>query len=88
MSRSKTAHPTKFVQLVIVRDPDSGLEVELEIRKDTVTGAMIGLDGSFLDQDVGRVCDPYNPGEELEIPDDEAPLDLATRADPKESTAA
>ena len=48
MSRSKTAHPTKFVQLVIERDPDSGLEVELEIRKDTVTGAMIGLDGSFF----------------------------------------
>jgi hypothetical protein len=71
MHQRKTAHPTKFVQLVTVRDPDSGLDVELEIRKDTVSGAMIGLDGSYLEQDVGPIWDPYNRGEQLAIPDDE-----------------
>jgi hypothetical protein len=65
------AHPTKFLRLVTVRDPDSGLDVELEIRKDLVTGALVGLDGSYLDQDLGPIFDPYNRGEELEIRDDE-----------------
>jgi hypothetical protein len=50
MTQRTAPHPTKFVQLVTVGDPDTGLEVELEIRKDAVTGALAGLDGSFLDQ--------------------------------------
>jgi hypothetical protein len=71
MKPKTTAHPTKFIQLVTVRDPDSGLDVELEIRKDLAFGALVGLDGSYLDEDVGPVFDPYNRGGELEIRDDE-----------------
>jgi hypothetical protein len=64
-------HPTKHVQTVTVIDPDTGGEVEVEIRKDMVTGAMVGLDGSYLENDVGEVHDPYNGGELLDVPDDE-----------------
>jgi hypothetical protein len=76
MKPKTPAHPTKFVQHVTVRDPDTGLDVELEIRKDVATGALVGLDGSYLGQDVGPIYDPYNRGEELDIRDDE---ELASR---------
>ena len=71
MTRKKVPHSTKFVKHITVPDPDTRLPVELEIRKDLVTGAMVGIDGSYLEQDVGPVYDPYTRGEELEIPDDE-----------------
>ena len=64
-------HPTKYVSSVTVIDPDTNAPVELEIRKELHTQAMIGIDASFLEQDVGPVYDPYNPHTELEIPDDE-----------------
>jgi hypothetical protein len=65
-------HPTKHIKTVTVIDPDTGNEVEVEIRKDTVTGAMVGLDGSYLSNTDGLVFDPYNQGDELEVPDNEA----------------
>jgi hypothetical protein len=34
------------------------------------SGAMVGIDGSFLAQEVDEVRNPYNPGL-LDIPDDE-----------------
>jgi len=61
---------TKFVSHVTVTDPDSGLPVELEIRK-LETGAMVGIDGSYLEQDVGQVFSPYDENCPLEIPDNE-----------------
>jgi hypothetical protein len=82
MKSKNAAHPTKFIQFVNVRDPDSGLDVELEIRKDMTTGALVGLDGSYLDQEVGPIYDPYNPGEELEIRDDDCPAPAENEANP------
>jgi hypothetical protein len=64
-------HPTVHVQTVTVTDPDNGAPTQVEIRKDKVTGALVGIDGSYLEQDVGPVYDPYNPGVILDIPDDE-----------------
>lgn len=59
-----------FVKLVTVVDPYTGDEVEIEIRK-METGSMVGIEGSYLDQDVGPVYSPYDKGREIDIPDDE-----------------
>jgi hypothetical protein len=61
---------TKFVQIVTVIDPDTNLEVEVEIRK-LESGGMVGIDGSWLEQDVGPVYSPYDKNVVLLIPDDE-----------------
>jgi len=61
---------TKYVQTVTVVDPDSGGDVSVEVRK-LETGPMVGVDGSYLEQEVGPVFSPYDRGVELEIPDDE-----------------
>lgn len=61
---------TKHVKTVTVTDPDSGGKVEVEIRK-LETGGMVGIDGSYLEQDVGTVYSPYDRAVKLEIPDDE-----------------
>src|SRR5690348_14256024 len=62
--------PTRHVTSVQVVDPDSQASVELEVRK-TQGGYLVGIDGSYLQQDVGPVYDPCNFGVELEIPNDE-----------------
>lgn len=69
----ETTHPTVMVAHITVKDPDTGGDVEIEIRKDKVTGAMVGLDGSWLEQFDEPAADPYNPGQFLDIPDDEVP---------------
>lgn len=61
---------TKHVCVITVVDPDSNLPVDLEIRK-METGGMVGIDASFLEQDVGDVYSPYDEGFTLDIPDDE-----------------
>jgi hypothetical protein len=53
-----------------VIDPDTNLEVEVEIRK-LESGGMVGIDGSWLEQDVGPVYSPYDKNVVLLIPDDE-----------------
>jgi hypothetical protein len=62
--------PTRYVTSVEVVDPDTQAPVTLEIRK-TEGGYLVGIDGSYLEQDVGPVYDPCNFGVELEIADDE-----------------
>ena len=61
---------TRFVQHVTVIDPDSGSEVQLEVRK-LATGGLVGIDGSWLDADMGELYSPYDSGVRLDIPDDE-----------------
>lgn len=61
---------SKHVCVVTVLDPDTGNLVEVEIRK-LETGVMIGIDGSYLDQDVGKVYSPYDKNVEVDVPDDE-----------------
>jgi len=72
---------TRFVGLVTITDPDTQCPVEIEIRK-LETGALVGLDGSFLAQDVGPVFSPYDDGEELEISDDEESTEIQAGDDP------
>ena len=61
---------SKFVKVIEVIDPDTNAPIEIEIRK-LDTGAMIGLDGSYLEQDVGVVYSPYDRAEIINIPDNE-----------------
>ena len=62
MMKAAKFEQTKFVCKIKVIDPDTLLEVELEIRKCESSCAMIGIDSSYLEQDVGPVRNPYNPG--------------------------
>lgn len=55
----------KWVKNITVIDPDTGLEVEVGIYK-TCSGGIIGIDASYLEQDVGPVYCPFN-GCELEL---------------------
>lgn len=57
---------TKFVTVVMVTDPDTGGQVEVEIRK-LETGLLIGLDGCFLSQ--------LEDGEQLHSPYDASQLE-------------
>jgi hypothetical protein len=61
---------SRFVIVVTVTDPDSNLPVDVEIRK-LENGAMMGIDASYLDQDVGPVYSPFDRNMEVCIPDDE-----------------
>ena len=66
------AIPSKFVKDITVIDPDSKLEVELEIRK-METGPIVGLDASFFDQ-LGERENPYSPYDAhatINVPEDE-----------------
>lgn len=58
---------TKFVKEVIVIDPDTGNEVGVGIYKLETGGGMIGIDSSYLEQDVGPVYSPFDENIELEI---------------------
>jgi hypothetical protein len=70
---------TKHVKTVTVIDPDTGGEVEVEIRK-MESGPMVGIDGSYLEQDVGEVLSPYDNNEVLDIPDNETGCDTNSNA--------
>lgn len=60
---------SKFVKVVTVIDPDTGNEVEVEIRK-LDTGAMVGFDGSWLEQFDQYPFSPYDLAVVV-IPDNE-----------------
>jgi hypothetical protein len=66
---------TKWVAHVVVKDPDTGLYADVEIRK-LDDGPMVGLDSSYLEQLDGDPykdfpLSPYDPGVGLLVPDDE-----------------
>lgn len=50
----------KHAGSITVIDPDTGLEVELEIMKDPASGAMLAIDVSFLEQVDFVFNSPYN----------------------------
>ena len=58
------------VTRIKVIDPVSKMPVEVEIRKCVESGAMVGIDGSYLEQEVDEVHNPYNAGL-LDVPNDE-----------------
>ncbi len=62
--------PSKFVKTITVKDPDTGNDIEVEIRK-LATGGMMGVDASYLEQEVGPVYSPFDFGSEVHVPDDE-----------------
>jgi hypothetical protein len=59
---------SQYVCTVTVLDPANSAPVEVEIRK-LSTGAMLGLDGSFLDQmdEDATVTNPYDGDEQVSV---------------------
>jgi len=57
---------TKNVSTVTVTDPDSKLPVDIQILK-MESGAMVGIDASFIEQDTGDIYSPYDKYAYLEI---------------------
>ena len=58
----------KFIKTVSIYDEDSGAYVDMEVYKDNASGAMFGIDASFvltLDDDA-PVLEPFN-GTEVTI---------------------
>jgi len=45
---------TSYIKTITVTDPDTGGDVEVEIRKCLNSGAMVGIDASFLEQGWGQ----------------------------------
>lgn len=64
-------HRTKHVCTLDVIDPDTKNPVEVRIRKDTVGGAMVGLDGSWLDSFDAAPFSPYDDNTVLTVPSNE-----------------
>jgi Zn-finger nucleic acid-binding protein len=60
-----TVEETRQVAQIMVKDPDTGHDVTLTIVKCQESGAMVGIDASYVDQEVGPVGDPYNEGHTL-----------------------
>lgn len=58
--------PAVFVEEITVRDPDTGNDVEVAIYK-LEGGGMIGIDSSYLSQDVGPVYSPFDSNREVDI---------------------
>lgn len=71
---------TKHVITLDVMDPDTRLPVTIEIRK-LETGALVGLDGAFLEQlcDEDMVFSPYEEGVRLIVPDNEETISRYSR---------
>lgn len=59
-----------FMDKIYVTDPDSKSLVELEVRK-LSGGPMVGIDASYLEQDVGLVFSPYDAMTVVAISDNE-----------------
>ncbi len=51
----------RFITQLVVRDPDTDMPTELEIWQDPTSGALFGIDASFLDQVDDTIRSPYNP---------------------------
>ena len=56
-----------FVKEVVVIDPDSKNEVELEVWKCKTSGMMIGMDSSYLDRVSNEIHHPVT-GEKVTLP--------------------
>jgi hypothetical protein len=51
---------TIFIKEIIVQDPDTGMDIEVEIHKDPISGAIFGVDSSYLDQITTTVPSPFS----------------------------
>ena len=64
-----------FITTIMVIDPDTGNEVEVEIWKDPVANAVIGIDSTYLDQaapgeEEAEIQSPFNLEITLLLPAD------------------
>lgn len=56
----------KFIKNITVTDPDSKSEVEVSIYK-METGALVGIDSSYVAQEVDVVQSPYDEDLRLDL---------------------
>ena len=61
---------SRFVTQIAVRDPAQGTVTELEIWQDPTSGALFGIDASFLDQVNDSLPSPYNGSVRLLLHED------------------
>lgn len=59
-----------FAGSVVVKDPQTGSDVELEVMKDPHSGGMFAIDASYLEQVSDKFNSPFND-EMLEAPEAE-----------------
>jgi hypothetical protein len=59
-------HTTKYIQEVVVRDPDSGGDVSMEVHK-VEGGGMFAIDSSFLEQVTDTIPSPFDDGVVLRL---------------------
>jgi hypothetical protein len=79
----------KFVSDIEVTDPDTGNICDVEVWKDTESGAMIGVDFSFLEAGDRRIPSPFNKGTVLCLQDEECDIgapDLTPETDETKMT--
>lgn len=50
----------KFITEVTITDPDSKAPIEISIFKDPESGALFGIDSSFLEQVQDEIPSPFN----------------------------
>ena len=62
-----------YVCDVVVQDPETGNDVELEVWKCRLTGGIMAIDASYLDQVREKVSNPYMPGGYIRVPEDQLP---------------
>lgn len=59
----------KHIKVIEVTDPDTGATVEVEIFKDPQSGAIFGIDSTFLVQQSEQVYSPYNGTQKIDCSD-------------------
>jgi hypothetical protein len=68
-----TENGAKYIEEVMVKDPDTGAMIEIEIWKHP-SGGMFGVDSAYLDQVTDYVYDPFG-GLKIKINYDDEPID-------------
>lgn len=54
-----------YVKEVLVHDPDTNGDVDLQVYKDPESGGMFAVDASYLDQLNSKIPSPFNKGTTL-----------------------
>lgn len=70
---------------ITVKDPETGADIEMEVWKCRLTGGMVAIDASYLDQVREKVANPYLPGSTLKLKEEDMPHARTPRTHPPET---
>ncbi len=56
-----------FVEIITVTDPETQGDVELEVYKDSASGAMFAIDSSYLEQVSDEIPSPFNKSQMIKL---------------------